>query len=187
LVSRLAAEKNAELVLDAFRIIGEAHPRIQAKLVIAGDGPSAPSLRERAGPNVVFLGNLERHLILPLLYASADCFVYASETETLGLVVLEAMASGIPVIAAPAGGVADNLRHEQNGLAFTAGDAREMAECMARIATDDALRRRLVRGARTWAEEHSWRSELDRLDTSYREVITGTVEPAIPGAVPVRA
>jgi len=173
-VGRLAPEKNVELVLDAYRLFSERTPEVRSKLVIAGDGPSADSLRARAGegPGVEFLGNLERRLVLPLLYASAEAFVYASETETLGLVVLEAMASGLPVIATPAGGVADNLRHEQNGLAFPAGDVEAMASAMARMAKDEHLRRRLGRGAREWAESKSWSAELDRLDASYREVIS---------------
>lgn len=171
LVSRLAPEKSAHIVVEAFRRLREDHPGIRARLVVAGDGPSSDALRARETPGVVFLGNLERHLILPLLYASSDCFVYASETETLGLVVLEAMASGLAVIATPAGGVADNLRHEQNGLAFPAGDASAMADAMARIIYDATLRRRLSNGARAWAESRSWRAELDRLDASYRDVI----------------
>lgn len=172
-VGRLAAEKNVELVIDAFRLFREAHSGFRAALVIAGDGPSAPVLRARARGvgGVHFLGNLERRFILPLLYASADAFVYASETETLGLVVLEAMASGIPVIATPAGGVADNLRHEVNGLAFPARDARAMAGAMTRLIADPPLRRRLAEGARRWALSKSWEIELDRLDESYREVV----------------
>jgi phosphatidylinositol alpha 1,6-mannosyltransferase len=170
LVSRLAPEKSAEVVVEAFRLFRQ-RSRMSATLVIAGDGPSAEELRRRAGQGVQFLGNLERRLILPLLYASADCFVYSSTTETLGLVVLEAMASGIPVIATPAGGVAVNLRHEHNGLAFEAGNASQMAGAMERLANDLSLRMRLARHARAWAEARSWRVELERLDASYREVI----------------
>jgi len=170
-VGRLAAEKNVEVVLDAFRILRDEHPGLSASLVIAGDGPSATSLRERAGPGVHFLGNLERRIVLPLLYASADAFVYASETETLGLVVLEAMASGVPVIATPEGGVADNLRDGVNGLSFGKGDPRAMAAAMARVVLDGALRQRLAAGARAWAEARSWDAELDRLDASYREAL----------------
>jgi phosphatidylinositol alpha 1,6-mannosyltransferase len=170
-VGRLAAEKNVELVIEAYRLFRERNSTLRSVLVIAGDGPSAASLRARAGPGVQFLGNLERRKLLPLLYASAEAFVYASETETLGLVVLEAMASGTPVIATPAGGVADNLRHEENGLAFPAGDKEAICAAMKRIAKDESLRRRLGQRARTWAEARSWRAELDRLDASYREVI----------------
>lgn len=169
-VGRLAPEKNVELVLDAYRLFRERNTDVPSMLIVAGDGPSAETLRARAGAGVEFLGNLERRLVLPLLYASADAFVYASETETLGLVVLEAMASGLPVVATPAGGVADNLRDDMNGLAFPARDVEAMAAAMTRIARDAGLRARLGRGARQWAESKSWNAELDRLDASYREI-----------------
>lgn len=179
-VGRLAAEKNVDLVLHAFRLCREANPGTPMTLIIAGDGPVAEALQHRAGPDVRFLGNLERHIVLPLLYASADAFVYASETETLGLVILEAMASGVPVVAAPAGGIAVNLRDGVNGLAFPAGDVGLAAAAMTRLATDQALRQRLARGAREWAEARSWRTELDRLDASYREVLGMTVAEVTP-------
>jgi glycosyltransferase involved in cell wall biosynthesis len=171
-VGRLAAEKNVDLILDAWEIFRARRPDIASVLVIAGDGPAADALRERGGAGVIFLGNLERRLVLPLLYASAEAFVYSSETETLGLVVLEAMSSGLPVIATPAGGVADNLRDNVNGLAFPPGDAPAMAAAMERIATDCGLRKCLGQRARQWAEERSWEAELDRLDAIYKEVIT---------------
>jgi glycosyltransferase involved in cell wall biosynthesis len=170
-VGRLATEKNVDLILKAYEILRARRPHMRSVLVIAGDGPAADDLRRRAGVGVVFLGNLERRLVLPLLYASAEAFVYSSETETLGLVVLEAMASGVPVIATPAGGVADNLRDMRNGLAFPPGDAVAMADAMEQIADDESLRACLARGARTWALERSWSAELDRLDEVYREVI----------------
>ncbi len=182
-VGRLAAEKNVELVLDAYRVFRDANPDIDALLVIAGDGPSSDVLRERAPDGVLFLGLLERRLLLPLLYASSDAFVYASETETLGLVILEAMAAGVPVVATPAGGVSVNLRDMENGLAFPPGDARAMADAMARLVRDPTLRGRLARGARAWAEAHSWDAELDRLDASYREVLEPTGAGRLPMAV----
>ncbi len=170
-VGRMAAEKNVPLLIDAFAQFRAARPELRASLLIAGDGPELPAFKRRATGEVRFLGNLHRHNALPQLYSSADAFVFASETETLGLVVTEAMASGLPVLAAPAGGVADNLRHGQNGLAFTPGDAAALAQLMARIVEDAELRRRLAVGARAWAESRNWDAELDRLDESYREVI----------------
>jgi phosphatidylinositol alpha 1,6-mannosyltransferase len=170
-VGRMAAEKNVPLLVDAFIQFRQERPDLRASLLIAGDGPELAALKRRASGEVRFLGNLHRHNALPPLYASADAFVFASETETLGLVVTEAMASGLPVLAAPAGGVADNLRDGQNGLAFPAGDAGALARLMARIMDESELRRRLVSGARAWAESRSWDAELDRLDASYREVI----------------
>ncbi|MCC7002406.1 MAG: glycosyltransferase family 1 protein [Gemmatimonadaceae bacterium] len=171
-VGRLAPEKHVPLLLAAFASLARSMPEGTVRLIVAGAGPSTSELRERAGPSVSFLGTLDRQRELPALYASADAFVFASTTETLGLVVLEAMASGLPVIATPAGGVAELLRDEQNGLAFAPGDVAACAAQMRRLVEDRALVCRLREGAITTAREHSWEAELDRLDASYREVLT---------------
>jgi glycosyltransferase involved in cell wall biosynthesis len=84
--------------------------------------------------------------------------------------VLEAMASGLPVVAAPAGGVAEHLKHHQNGLAFPAGDVEALAQAMHRRATTQGLRDELAEGALTTAQALGWDAELDRLDQSYRAV-----------------
>jgi glycosyltransferase involved in cell wall biosynthesis len=141
------------------------------RLVIAGTGPCEDELRAAAPAGVTFLGFLERRSRLPDLYANCDAFVFASVTETLGLVVLEAMASGLPVIAIPAGGVSDHLRDGRNGLACREGDVQGMALAMVRMATEWGLSRRLARGARHSVEKLSWNREIERLDRSYREVI----------------
>jgi glycosyltransferase involved in cell wall biosynthesis len=169
-VGRLAAEKGVHRILDAFRIARALLPVGSVRLVIAGGGPDETALRRAAPPDVTFLGVLDHKRALPELYASADAFVFASLTETLGLVVLEAMASGLPVIATPAGGVADHLRDGENGLAFPANDVDAMAHAMVRLAMDARLRAELARGARRSAEGLDWEGELDRLDASYREV-----------------
>lgn len=173
-VGRLAAEKGVARILDAYEI---ARTRLtggrRSHLIIAGDGPARAALRDAAGPGVTFLGNLDRQRVLPQLYANADAFLFASHTETLGLVILEAMASGVPVVAAPAGGVADHLRHDENGLAYPPGDVEAMAVAMVGLVDDPALRARLAVGARATAERLSWEEELDRLSASYRERVPG--------------
>jgi glycosyltransferase involved in cell wall biosynthesis len=169
-VGRLAPEKRAEQIVDAFRIARELLPPGRIHLVMAGTGPSEAELREAAPEGVTFLGFLERRTRLPDLYANCDAFAFASVTETLGLVVLEAMASGLPVVAVPAGGVRDHLRDGQNGLAYPAGSAEAMAYIMVRLASDNGLARKLGRGARCTAEELTWEREMERLDRSYREV-----------------
>jgi glycosyltransferase involved in cell wall biosynthesis len=146
-------------------------PRGVIHLVIAGAGPREAELRAAAPPDVTFLGVLDRRGRLPDLYANCDAFVFASVTETLGLVVLEAMASGLPVIAVPEGGVRDHLRDGRNGIACRAGDVPGMALAMVRIATEWGLSRRLARGARNTVEPLSWDREIERLDRSYREVV----------------
>jgi phosphatidylinositol alpha 1,6-mannosyltransferase len=171
-VGRLAPEKGVDVLLEAFGMVERALGPGAVKLVVAGAGPSLAALRQRAPRSVIFLGNLDRERELPALYASADAFVFASTTETLGLVVLEAMAAGTPVVAAPAGGVADHLRHEENGLAYRPLDATACAAAMRRLVDDRSLLVRLRAGARATAERRTWEHEMDRLDASYREVLS---------------
>lgn len=171
-VGRLAPEKNVGLILDAFARLQSQLPPGRVRLVVAGAGPAEEALRRRAPANTTFLGYLDRARDLPALYASLDAFVFASETETLGLVVLEAMSAGLPVLAAPAGGVAEHLRDDVNGLAYPAGDAEALVAAMHRIVADRDTRLRLAAGARHTAEALGWEAELDRLDASYREVLS---------------
>ncbi|HEY3013386.1 MAG TPA: glycosyltransferase family 1 protein [Gemmatimonadales bacterium] len=177
-VGRLAPEKRAEQIVDAFRLASDMLPPDSIRLIMAGTGPREAELRAVAPPGVTFLGFLERRTRLPALYANCDAFVFASVTETLGLVVLEAMASGLPVIAAPAGGVRDHLRDGQNGLAYPAGSAEAMAHAMVKLAGDCGLARHLSRGARCSAEELTWEREMERLDRSYREVCRMAIKRA---------
>ena len=151
-VGRLAPEKRVDQVVDAFRLASEMLPRGVIHLVLAGTGPREAELRKAAPPGVSFLGVLDRLSRLPDLYANCDAFVFASVTETLGLVVLEAMASGLPVVAVPAGGVRDHLRHGENGLSCPDGNVKAMAHAMVALAGDYSLSRRLARGARHTAE-----------------------------------
>ncbi|HEY4306663.1 MAG TPA: glycosyltransferase family 1 protein [Gemmatimonadaceae bacterium] len=173
-VGRLAAEKGVDKIIRAFNRARELLPAGAARLVIAGSGPEEPALRALAGPDVLFLGILDRKRALPRLYASADVFLFSSLTETLGLVVLEAMASGLPVIATPAGGVADHLRDEVNGIAYPPFDVDAMANAIVDLTMHDDRRRRLAEGARETALALDWEAELDRLDESYRAVIART-------------
>ncbi len=169
-VGRLAAEKGVDVVIEAYRRAESLLPRGSVRLIIAGAGPEEQRLRLTAPAGTIFLGFLERDTALPALYASADAFAFASTTETLGLVVLEAMASGLTVIAAPAGGVAEHLCDGENGIAYPANDIDACAAAMVRLATDGALSVALRSGARRTAETLSWPAELDRLDDSYRHL-----------------
>jgi phosphatidylinositol alpha 1,6-mannosyltransferase len=169
-VGRMAAEKGVDRILAAFDLARRSLPAGEIHLVIAGSGPKEDQLRESAREGVTFLGNLDRSEVLPRLYASADAFLFASLTETLGLVVLEAMSSGLPVIAVPAGGVADHLRDDVNGVACAPDDPTDMAAAIVRLALDRPRTRRLAAGARQTAEALDWARELDALDRSYREV-----------------
>jgi glycosyltransferase involved in cell wall biosynthesis len=172
-VGRMAPEKRPDHIVEAFRLASDALPKGVVHLIMAGTGPLEAELRAGAPAGVSFLGFLERKTRLPDLYANCDAFVFASVTETLGLVVLEAMASGLPVIATPAGGVRDHLRDGQNGLAYPEGDVNAMARAMVRLAGEWWLTQQLARGARLTAEALTWEREVERLDRSYREVCDG--------------
>lgn len=171
-VGRLAPEKNVELVLSAFSRARLQLPDMALRLVIAGAGPSEQVLRSYSTPGVTFLGAVDRTSELPSLYASVDAFVTASTTETLGLVTLEAMASGLPVVACREGGLRDYLDHAHNGVAFVADDVDDCARAMLLLASDASLQERLRSGARQTAELWSSAREFDRLDDLFRGEVT---------------
>ncbi|HEX6833432.1 MAG TPA: glycosyltransferase [Rudaea sp.] len=113
-VSRLAAEKNIEFLLDVAKRLVTDFPRLV--FIIAGEGPDAENLRRRADElglhdNVRFVGNLDRRTRLLDCYKAGDVFVFASSTETQGLVLLEAMALGVPIVSTAVMGTATVLRN----------------------------------------------------------------------------
>jgi glycosyltransferase involved in cell wall biosynthesis len=111
-VGRVSSEKELTLALDAFRKMKALYNDIC--FVVCGDGPKKTAY-EKQYPNVHFVG-YQTGEMLSKIYASSDIFVFPSPTETLGNVVLEAMASGLPVIVANQGGVLENVVHLQNGM-----------------------------------------------------------------------
>jgi glycosyltransferase involved in cell wall biosynthesis len=168
-VGRLSPEKN----LASFAEILDGVP--EAQLALVGDGPARGELERALAPfaaegRVHFAGFL-RGLELASAYASADLFVMPSKTETLGFVVLEAMASGLPVVAAHAGGLPDLVCHGENGLLYHPDRPREAAEAIRGILGHDGRRRALARLARKSAEGATWAAETRRLLDAYRRAI----------------
>ena len=112
-VSRIAPEKNVDYLADALSIVSARRP--DARILMVGDGPSRGALERRLGPAARFVGyktgeDLADH------FAAADLFAFSSLTETFGNVVLEAMASGLPVVALRAGGVGETVRSGETGI-----------------------------------------------------------------------
>jgi len=165
-VSRLAAEKNYPLVFEAFAAIRAAHPR--ARLIMVSDGPLRQKL-QRAHPWTHFTGFLEAGA-LAAHYASADLFLYASLTETFGNVVLEAIASGLPVAAFNYAAAARFLRHGENGWLVPLGDRGAFVAAAQILAADPALRRRLGAAARVTAETVPWDGIVDAFEQDLREL-----------------
>ena len=147
-VGRLAPEKNLEVLIDAWRIARERLGQ-RATFVVAGEGP----LRRRIVaelPFVRWLGFLPRQK-LATLYASSDVCVLTSRTETCGLVALEAMASGLGVIAAAAGGLQESVRHDRTGLLVAPTDAPAFAAAIASLVENPERRFALAAAAREYA------------------------------------
>jgi glycosyltransferase involved in cell wall biosynthesis len=144
-VGRIATEKNLELAVRAFRALQARRP--SARMVWVGDGPERARL-QRENPDFAFAGvrlgdDLARH------YASADLFCFPSYSETFGNVTLEALASGIPVIAFDTGAARERLRDGVDGVAVGLGDDDGFVDAIVRIGTDDLLRGAMRMAARS--------------------------------------
>ncbi len=172
---RQTREKGADLLVDAFLAARRLDPRLH--LVLAGGGPEEPMLRERLGAHATFLGWLEGDA-LARAYASADVFLFASRTDTFGQVILEAQASGLPVVAVAEGGPAGLIRDGETGL-LCAPDADQLGHAVAGLAASPARRERIATAARAAVAERTWDSSLQRLADGYRAVLPDVV-PARP-------
>ncbi len=168
-VGRLAAEKDLDIFMESIEIVNSSCAE-KVQFVFVGDGPYAALMKERARENVVFTGYLKGRE-LATMYASCDAFAFPSSTETFGNVVLEAMASGLPVIAVNSGGVKDNVLHEYNGLMCPPRDANSFAQAIIRLAENQQLIRTLAANAREHAATQSWSRIFDQLLLDYQSVI----------------
>ncbi len=166
-VGRLAPEKNLKVLFDAFERIQRHRP--DARLVVVGDGPQRAALA-REHPDCRFTGMLTGK-VLAEHYASADLFLYPSLTETFGNVTLEAMASGLAVVAFDYAAAREHIRHMENGISVPFGDAKGFAE-MASVIVRSPIRMQMLRQeARITAERLDWENIIDR----FVEEISGAV------------
>ncbi|MEK8130992.1 glycosyltransferase family 1 protein [Paenibacillus filicis] len=168
-VGRLAPEKSIDVLMGTFDSL-PASIRACSHLIVAGDGPLYKPLTERYGgeADITFTG-FEQGEALRELYAAADVFLFPSATETFGNVVLEAMASGTPVIGAAAGGVADSIEHGKTGLLCVPGDTADFARAVCRIFSDRGLAGELAGQAHSYSLRQSWDAIFSRLYASYQE------------------
>ena len=164
---RITREKGVELLADAFIAARSREPRL--RLLLAGGGPEQERLRERIGEGANFLGWLEGER-LARAYADADVFLFPSATDTFGQVILEAQASGVPVVAVAEGGPLSLVEHRHSGLLCRA-DADELAEAVLELAGSPLLREQLARGGLAAARGRTWGLTLERLAGGYRRAL----------------
>lgn len=151
-VGRIAPEKNLPLVLAAFDGVQRRLP--SSRLVLVGDGPQRAELQRRYAQHI-FAG-MRRDADLAAHYAAGDLFVFPSLTETFGNVTVEAMASGLAVVAYDYAAAREHLVHGETGLLAPFDDAQTFIRLAADLAVDGALRTKLGRNARLAAERIDW-------------------------------
>ncbi|MCL2656628.1 MAG: glycosyltransferase [Betaproteobacteria bacterium] len=178
-VGRAAHEKNIGFLIEALALARRTCPNLL--LLIAGEGPALADLQRQAerlgqSAHVRFLGYLDRAHELPDCYAAADLFAFASHTETQGLVLIEAMAAGLPAVALAVMGTRDLLAAGRGALTPSA-DLADFAAALAQLAGDAALRERLGREACELAQEWSDEALTARLAALYRELIANRPIP----------
>jgi glycosyltransferase involved in cell wall biosynthesis len=166
-VGRLAREKSIERLAPAMRALPEV------SLAIVGDGPlRAPLEREFAGTDTAFLGILTG-ADLSAAYAAADAFVFPSQTETLGLVMLEAKAAGLAVIAADSPAARELVRDGVDGLIFDPGQPASLTDAIGQVLADPARRGAMGAHGREAVQRATWQRATQTLRCHYERALDG--------------
>jgi glycosyltransferase involved in cell wall biosynthesis len=173
-VGRLAPEKNLPLVLSTFEAIQRFAPR--ARLLLVGDGPLRKKLAQ-THPQHIFAG-MRHGEDLAAHYASADLFLFPSMTETYGNVTLEALASGLPVVAYRMAAAAELIRHGDNGMLASPGASDQFVRAALDLVTRPGVRQRAAGAAPRSVAMLDWDLIHDRLVAALRDAIAHPASPA---------
>jgi glycosyltransferase involved in cell wall biosynthesis len=168
---RITVEKDTKFLFPVLRRVRSRGKNVA--LLFAGDGPAKPQIEaasRRLGfaDACAFMGYVDRSE-LPLVYASADVFVFPSKTETQGLCTIEAMGTGLPVVAIGEMGTLDVMRGDNGGF-MVCNDEREFTEAVLMLLNDDALRARKSSEAVAWAGQYRVGTTTSRLERLYKVV-----------------
>ena len=183
-VGRIEALKGVDNLLRAVARVVEKRPDLRAGLclpIVGGDPDRVreddemtrlQELREELGIGdvVTFLGAKDQNL-LQYYYAAAEVVVMPSDYESFGMVALEAMACGTPVIASDVGGLAFLVKDGRTGYRVPARDVLALADRITRLLTDEGLRRRIGHSAACWAESYAWPRIADQIEALYEEFV----------------
>lgn len=172
-VGRAVHEKGLDILCRAMEGLWRQMPRLV--LVVAGDGTSEVLRKEasRLGCEVELHGQIAHGEVAQLL-RGLDVLVAPSRSEGLGTVILEALATGLPVVASAAGGIPEVIRSGENGLLFTPGSVEELREVLKEVAGDRLLRRRLGQEALASSRRYNWDVRAEELLRVYEAAVGGT-------------
>ncbi|WP_028696378.1 glycosyltransferase family 4 protein [Pseudomonas cremoricolorata] len=161
-VGRLAAEKNLGLLEPCMAALQRAYPQRRLRLIVIGDGPQRTQLEQRL-PDALFCG-VQRGEHLAEHYASGDLFLFPSLTETFGNVVLEAMASGLAVVAFDEAAAVQHIQHGHSGALAMPGDSAGFVEAACWLLEEDETLRRVRLNARQHARQQGWASIVEQFE-----------------------
>lgn len=167
-VGRVSPEKNIDLVVESYRAAQQKQPHRDFKLVIVGDGPDRTRL-QKIVPEAVFAGmqtgeNLAKH------YASGDVFLFGSEVETFGNVVLEALSSGLPVVAYHYACAAMTIQQGQQGWCSPLGDAQHFNQTVINLPDNTILRNMGEKSAQR-AGQFAWQLAIQQFDLALKTTV----------------
>ncbi len=165
-VGRISQEKNLDLLARCFRALQSRYPQRRLKLVLVGDGPQRASLQKEL-PEAVFCG-MQRDQALAAHYASADLFLFPSLSETFGNVLLEALASGLAVVAYDQAAAAQHIRHGHNGAVAMPGDEAAFIDSACWLLEDPETLRRVRLNARQHASRQGWPAIVQQFENYLR-------------------
>jgi glycosyltransferase involved in cell wall biosynthesis len=168
-VGRIAAEKDVHLLPQIAKQLPES-VKNDVHWLIVGDGPLKEKLQQAAPNNMTFVGYLHGEE-LAKTYAAADIFVFPSATETFGNVVLEALASGTPVIGANSGGVKNIVEHGKFGYLCERGNTEHFVQAILHCLSSEAKIKQMGFDGRAYALTQNWDSVFEELLAQYEEVI----------------
>ena len=168
-VGRLAAEKNLTTIFDAYQSAKRIEPN--TKLVLVGDGPLRDELMTEH-PEVIFPG-FQKGRELAEHYASGDIFLFASQTETFGNVTLEAMASGLAVVAYPLAAAAELIQSGHNGMLAMDQGGLYFEMAVQALMNQPMLVEKIKLNAANVGENYSWESILNQTESSFLDIIEG--------------
>ena len=175
LVTRMAQEKNLELAFKAFSAIQVQCPH--ARFLLVGDGPERKRLQAQH-PDCYFVG-MQTGIALAEHYAGGDLFLYPSTSETFGNVILEAMASGLPVVSFNYAASREYIRSGENGMAAPLYDEQAFIQASITLAINPTLRENMGKAAYQTALGLGWERVVQRLHTTIQSVLRETSDETV--------